>query len=153
MKQILLSVCCFISFPAFAISPELDEAIENARLACGNISSELETLKTMAGINTAVTGVGATIGIGATAVGIAKSAQDKKAEDENSPVIASDKLTKIEINETAFKDLMLRYVENFKLELASVSKEKKIYQNGQCSHRADGHKYCNKYCRSGNCRF
>ena len=57
---------------------DLAAAIENVRTACGNISAELSDMKKMAGITTAVTGVGTVAGGVALGTGIAKANVDKE---------------------------------------------------------------------------
>ncbi len=57
---------------------DLTAAIENVRTTCGNISNELSDLKKMAGITTAVTGVGTVAGGVALGTGIAKANVDKE---------------------------------------------------------------------------
>ncbi|MBD5400492.1 hypothetical protein HDR61_01965 [bacterium] len=79
MQKILYIVPLLMTGVAYA-SPELDVAIENVRQNCGNISSELNHLKTMAGINTAVTAVGTVTGGVGLATGIAKSGVDSEIE-------------------------------------------------------------------------
>lgn len=59
---------------------DLASAIINAQQQCIGFSDEFNHLKTMAGINTAVTGVGTAAGIGATAVGFSKAEIDKKLD-------------------------------------------------------------------------
>lgn len=66
---------------AYADESMLVTALRNTYSACIGIESELAELKRMAGINTAVTGVGTGLGIGATTVGIVKSKRDKEIED------------------------------------------------------------------------
>ncbi len=56
---------------------DLTSAIENVRAACGGISNELTDMKTKAGINTAVTGVGTVAGGVALGAGLAKANVDK----------------------------------------------------------------------------
>ena len=63
-----------------------DAAIDNVRLNCTGISEKLSDLKRMAGINTAVTGVGTVAATGATVVGIIKSSVDKDLEIILNPV-------------------------------------------------------------------
>lgn len=74
-----------LSFVAFFLLPcvvwansELVVAIENVRASCGGISDELNHMKTMAGINTAVTGVGTVAGGVALGTGIAKANVDEE---------------------------------------------------------------------------
>ena len=55
----------------------LDDALRATYNACIGIDDELADLKKMAGINTAVTGVGTGLGVGATVVGIVKTSTDK----------------------------------------------------------------------------
>ena len=57
---------------------DLTAAIENVRTACGNISAELSDMKKMAGITTAVTGVGTVAGGVALGTGLAKTNVDKE---------------------------------------------------------------------------
>ena len=65
---------------AFCDESDLDRALRNTQLACGDIDSELSHLKTMAGINTAVTAVGTVSGGVALGTGLAKKSVDAKAE-------------------------------------------------------------------------
>lgn len=59
----------------------LDDALRATYTACVGIDEELADLKKMAGINTAITGVGTGLGAGATVVGIVKASKDKKIAD------------------------------------------------------------------------
>lgn len=54
----------------------LDDALRATYSACVGIDDEISHLKTMAGINTAVTAVGAATGVGATATGFVKQHKD-----------------------------------------------------------------------------
>jgi len=56
----------------------LDDALRATYTACVGIDDELADLKKMAGINTAVTGVGTAAGAGATVVGLVKASKDKQ---------------------------------------------------------------------------
>ena len=59
----------------------LDDALRATYNACVGIDDELADLKKMAGINTAITGVGTAVNTGATVVGIVKASKDKQAEE------------------------------------------------------------------------
>lgn len=59
----------------------LNDALRATYVACVGIDDELADLKKMAGINTAVTGVGTGLGAGATVVGIVKANKDNDAEE------------------------------------------------------------------------
>ena len=59
---------------------DLTTAIENVRATCGGIGAELSDMKKMAGITTAVTGVGTVAGGVALGTGIAKANVDKQAD-------------------------------------------------------------------------
>lgn len=61
---------------AYAQSDELAQALQTVRTNCGGISATLNKMKTMAGINTAVTGVGTVSAGVALGTGIAKSKTD-----------------------------------------------------------------------------
>lgn len=81
MTKLLLFICfIFCTVPALGQALELDDALRATYVACIGIDEEMAGLKQMAGINTAVTGVGTAVGAGATVVGIVKSVKDDKAE-------------------------------------------------------------------------
>lgn len=80
MKYFFIAIILLISCNAIADTAELTVAIDNVRNACGGLSGEFKRLGTMAGINTAVTGVGTVAGGVALGTGIAKSGVDKDAE-------------------------------------------------------------------------
>lgn len=65
---------------------DLAAAIENVRTTCGNISAELSDMKKMAGITTAVTGVGTVAGGVALGTGLAKANVDKEIEELESQI-------------------------------------------------------------------
>ena len=72
--------CLFLtifSLPTFAAT-NLNTAIQNAKTACSGINDSMAHLKTMAGINTAVTAVGTVTGGVALGTGIAKYSVDKE---------------------------------------------------------------------------
>jgi hypothetical protein len=83
----------FLSASCFAESGEYASALEAVKTSCGGIESELNRMKTMAGINTAVTGAGTLAGGGAIAVGFIKEAKDKEAVESKAKL---DKLREIE---------------------------------------------------------
>jgi len=58
----------------------LDDALRATYTACIGIDNQLAELKKMAGINTAITGVGTGLGAGATVAGIIKYSTDEEAE-------------------------------------------------------------------------
>ena len=66
----------------------LHDAIENVRASCGNISAELTDMKKMAGITTAVTGVGTVAGGVALGTGLVKAKIDKEIH-KNEELIAA----------------------------------------------------------------
>lgn len=78
-----LTVGILISLMAGAAyaNTDLSTAIENVHTTCGGISAELSDMKKMAGINTAVTGVGTVAGGVAVGTGIAKAGVDKEIEE------------------------------------------------------------------------
>ena len=80
--RVVLPCLFFITnFAAFADDvPDLTTALQNTYTACVGIDDSLHDMKVMAGINTAITGVGTAAGIGATAVGFVKQKTDKTIE-------------------------------------------------------------------------
>ena len=61
-----------------AHADDFSAALTAVNANCSNISAQLDDLKKMAGINTAVTGVGTAAAAGATVVGVIKANTDKK---------------------------------------------------------------------------
>lgn len=82
-KRLYFLFCClslYVPFVHADVLP-LDDALRATYTACVGIDDELAGLKKMAGINTAVTGVGTGLGVGATVVGIVKASKDAEAEE------------------------------------------------------------------------
>ena len=75
---------------AYADVLSLNDALRATYTACVGIDDELADLKTMAGINTAITSVGTATGVGATVTGLVKADKDKQIE------IKLEKLREIE---------------------------------------------------------
>ena len=80
MRTALVVLMAIWAGVANAASPELTSAIENVRAACGGLSAELSDMKKMAGITTAVTGVGTVAAGVALGTGIAKANVDETIE-------------------------------------------------------------------------
>ena len=80
MRTALVALMAMWAGVANAASPELTSAIENVRAACGGLSAELSDMKKMAGITTAVTGVGTVAAGVALGTGIAKANVDETIE-------------------------------------------------------------------------
>lgn len=75
--------CFFIFFimPTLACADtDLSAAVDNVRTACGGIADELGRIKTLAGVNTAISSVGTVAAGTALGTGIAKAQVDKKAD-------------------------------------------------------------------------
>lgn len=81
MKKFISIFAVMAVMPFASHASELSDAVANVRSACGNISNELLDMKTMAGINTAVTGVGTVAGGVALGTGIAKANVDNEIEE------------------------------------------------------------------------
>lgn len=87
-------------------NPDLSAAIENVRATCGGIGAELSDMKKMAGITTAVTGVGTVAGGVALGTGLAKANVDKEIE-------AKEKLPLLTIeNEQVFRNELSTYAKS-----------------------------------------
>ena len=82
-KRLYFLFCCLSLYVPFAHADVLPlyDALRATYTACVGIDDELADLKKMAGINTAVTGVGTGLGVGATVVGIVKASKDAEAEE------------------------------------------------------------------------
>lgn len=83
-------ICLLVPVIGKADMLPLYDALQATYTACVGIDDELADLKRMAGINTAVTGVGTAVSTGATVVGLVKASKDKEVE------IRLEKLREIE---------------------------------------------------------
>lgn len=109
---------------------DLTAAIENVRTTCGNISAELTDMKKMAGIATAVTGVGTVAGGVALGTGIAKANVDKEIEELEAQIAELKKsrsgvpVEKLEIaNQNEFNQSLNDFVRTYSAELQQKAAE------------------------------
>ena len=109
---------------------DLIAAIENVRTTCGNISAELSDMKKMAGITTAVTGVGTVAGGVALGTGIAKTNVDKEIEELEAQIAELKKsrsgvpVERLEIaNQNAFNQSLNDFVRTYSAELQQKTAE------------------------------
>jgi len=80
----MLCLCVAVSVPhCSAETVDVEAALFNVRVACDNISGELDDIKKKAGIGTAVSGVGVAAGTGAAITGFSKASKDKQIEQIN----------------------------------------------------------------------
>ena len=83
MKKIVVTFLLnTICVAGWADGLDLYDALRATYQNCVEIDNELADLKKMAGINTAVTGLGTGLGIGATVVGLSKANIDKQIEEK-----------------------------------------------------------------------
>lgn len=119
----------FLPFTAMAEVLPLYDALRATYTACVGIEDELADLKKMAGINTAVTGVGTATGVGATAAGLVKSSKDNKIEELE---VKLEKLREIESNnqdeENTANDFAAFSTE-FDSSYSSIKQQLKDYQS------------------------
>lgn len=109
---------------------DLTAAIENVRTTCGNISAELSDMKKMAGITTAVTGVGTVAGGVALGTGLAKANVDKEIEELEAQIAELKKsrsgvpVEKLEIaNQNKFNQSLDDFVRTYSAELQQKATE------------------------------
>ena len=109
---------------------DLTAAIENVRTTCGNISAELSDMKKMAGITTAVTGVGTVTSGVALGTGLAKANVDKEIEELESQIAELKKsrsgvpVEKLEIaNQNEFNQSLDDFVRTYSAELQQKAAE------------------------------
>ena len=109
---------------------DLAAAIENVRTACRNISAELSDMKKMAGITTAVTGVGTVAGGVALGTGLAKANVDKEIEELEAQIAELKKsrsgvpVEKLEIaNKNEFNQSLDDFVHTYSAELQQKAAE------------------------------
>ena len=97
----IFCILAFVCGPALCDSTPLSEQIENVRAQCSGISSKMDRLKRMAGINTAITSVGTVAGGVGLGTGIAKAKVDKIAEQLEAELQAEiDKLRQLAATQT-----------------------------------------------------
>lgn len=100
MRSIVLFLC-FLPLVATANTLPLDDALLATRAACIGIADKLADLKKMAGINTAITGVGTVAGGVALGTGLAKVGVDVEAEQVEAELQAEiDKLNELAATQT-----------------------------------------------------
>ena len=112
---------------------DLTSAIENVRAACGGIGNELTDMKTLAGINTAVTGVGTVSGGVALGTGLAKANVDKdisslEQEIENLKKLQGNKFDTLKLSDENTQAINLEiqnYAESIATKQAQISELEK----------------------------
>lgn len=145
MKKILISLCVLlISNIAHADLLPLDDALRATYTACVGIESELAELKKLAGIGTAVSGVGTGLGAGATVVGILKTAKDRQIEsyekllqelremqEKNAPEesTTTEQAEAFEQEFNAAYDTAVQDIEKYNAELEKLTKQSKSLGN------------------------
>ena len=119
----------FLPFTAMAEVLPLYDALRATYTACVGIDDELADLKKMAGINTAVTGVGTATGVGATVTGLVKASKDSKIEELE---IKLEKLREIETKnqqqESEGNDFDA-FASEFEAQYESIARQLKDYQS------------------------
>lgn len=120
---------CAVTHNAFCDESDLDRALRNTQLACSDIDSELSHLKTMAGVNTAVTAVGTVSAGVALGTGLAKKSLDAKAEQ-------LEKELEEKLNHFKYMGAIQLYIDevpDFKPEPSTVSQSATAVNNQQSS--------------------
>ncbi len=125
MRSILITFL-LIPFVATANVLPLDDALRATYTACVGIDDELSDLKTMAGINTAITSVGTATGIGATITGFVKQSKDKQIE------VKLEQLREIEQKNPGLQSTdseWTSFESGLTLELANAKQDAEQYQS------------------------
>lgn len=132
--------------PANADVLVLDDALRATYSACVGIDDGLSDLKRMAGINTAVTGVGTAVNTGATVVGIVKANKDRDLEKLLEELRAQDEsISQKESSEQEFSEGTTAWREYRKTnpkvsedEIAKLTKQSKSLGNWRTGLLAGG---------------
>ena len=132
--------------PANADVLVLDDALRATYSACVGIDESLSDLKRMAGINTAVTGVGTAVNTGATVVGIVKANKDRDLEKLLEELRAQDEsISQKESSEQEFSEGTTAWREYRKTnpkvsedEIAKLTKKSKSLGNWRTGLLAGG---------------
>ncbi len=131
---------------------DIDIALNNTRAACSGISEKLSPLKTMAGINTGITGVGTAVNTGATVVGIVKASKDKQAEEleikleklreieekNPQPDPTDEELSKFGDDFAKYRDTAIKELEEYQAELDKLNQQSKSLGNWRTGLMAGG---------------
>ena len=135
----LCLLCACISANAAEVL-DLNTALQNTYRACAEIDDNLHDLKVLAGINTAVTGVGTGLGVGATATGFVKASKDKQVEvkldklreiEQKNPGVNSSDTEWQSFSESLQSELTTarQEIERYQAEIAELNKESKNLGN------------------------
>ena len=135
--------------PANADILALDDALRTTYSACVGIDESLSDLKKMAGINTAVTGVGTAVNTGATVVGIVKANKDKdveikleklrEIEQQNPGVMSSDdEWNAFSTAMDTQKESAKQEIERYHAEIEKLNKQSKALGNWRTGLLAGG---------------
>lgn len=140
-KRFIIVLACFWPGVVYADILPLDDALRATYTACVGIDDELADLKTMAGINTAITSVGTAAGIGATVTGFVKQSKDNQAEELEKLIKELEELEKNAIYPTdaeqqAFLaefeqsyDIAIKDIDGAQAELDKLTKQSKKLGN------------------------
>jgi len=139
----------FVLLPVRAEVLPLDDALRATYSACVGIDDELTELKKMAGINTAVTGVGTAVNTGATMVGIVKTSKDKKVEvkleklreiEQRNPGITSsdDDWRVFSADMDTQKEAAKQEIARYRAEIEKLTKQSKSLGNWRTGLMAGG---------------
>ncbi len=119
---------------------DLDAALSAARESCVGISEELNQMKTMAGIGTAVSAAGTVAGGAAVATGVMKANVDEQNKKDISIQAAWAKFTggaKIELSEDV-KQLFLKDMEEWAAKNQKLAKElQELRQNSALGQKSE----------------
>ncbi len=138
---VLAGFCFLTVFPQNSYADDLDAAVLRVRTHCTGIAHEFDKMKTMAGINTAVTGVGTLAGGGAIATGFVKQSKDaqiaklkmerlEKIESQNRLKSSSiDKTTALQLADTQFQNTMGKAEEPLESQIDRLTKQSKNLGN------------------------
>ena len=96
----------------------LTAALQNARNACSGISESISDMKTMAGINTAVTGVGTVAGGIALGTGLAKAGVDREIEELEEKIMQLD----AQRGDVAIEELEIENLAKYEQDIEAVIK-------------------------------
>ena len=126
MKKFISIFAIVACMPFVAGASEISDAIANVRSACGGISDDMADMKTMAGINTAVTAVGTVAGGVALGTGIAKANVDAQVEEWERILEQLEK-------EQEAKDIQFSYIDSEMVKQALESENKAVAVNDNIS--------------------
>lgn len=134
-------ISAFIMMTGISLAEPIDltTALQNTYINCVGINDDLHDMKVLAGINTAITGVGTGLGIGAVAVGISKSNTDKKIETIEELLKKIEEKSKGKISDFDSDIAWQKFLDSYQIASANINIDTNTYAELNKKSKRLGH--------------